>query len=270
MPHIEVNGTRIFYTDTGSGDETIVFAHGLLFSTEMWEAQIAHFAPRYRCIAYDHRGQGKSAAPAGGYDMDTLAEDAAALIRALDVAPVHFAGLSMGGFVAQRLAVNHPDLLKSAIILDSSAEAEPEENLPGYRKLNFIMRWFGGRPVAGKLMPIMFGQTFLNDPARADERRRWQQFLSRIPDRKGMSRAVSGVLERPDFTAELARIDLPVLIAVGEEDVATVPEKSERMHRAIAGSKLVRMAGAGHVSTIDAPAAVNAAIDEFLAGLARG
>ncbi len=267
MPHIEVNGTRIYYTDSGTGEETIVFSHGLLFSTEMWEAQIAHFSPRYRCIAYDHRGQGQSDSPATGYDMDNLAEDAAALIRALGVAPVHFAGLSMGGFVAQRLAVRHPELLKSAIILDSSAMAEPRENLPGYKQLNFIMRWFGGKPVAGKLMPIMFGQTFLNDPARAAERKRWQGFLGRIPNRKGMSRAVKGVLERPDFTPELGKIDLPVLIAVGEEDVATVPEKSEHLHAAIAGSKLVKMPGAGHVSTIDAAGTVNAVMDEFLAAL---
>ncbi len=267
MPHLEINGTRIFYTDAGAGEQTIVFSHGLLFSTEMWEAQIAHFAPRYRCIAYDHRGQGQSAAPADGYDMDSLTEDAAALIRALDVAPVHFAGLSMGGFVAQRLAVRHPDLLKSAIILDSSADAEPAENLPGYRQLNFILRWFGGRPIAGKLMPIMFGQSFLNDPARAAERKRWKAFLSRTPDRRGMSRAIKGVLERDDFLSELGRISLPVLIAVGEEDMATVPEKSERLHAAIPGSKLVRMRGAGHVSTIDAPDRVNAAMEAFLSSL---
>ena len=89
------------YEDSGAGTsgETIVFAHGLIWSCRMFDVQVAALKDRYRCIAFDFRGQGQSGVTAFGYDMDTLTEDAAALIAALQVAPVHFAGLSMGGFV---------------------------------------------------------------------------------------------------------------------------------------------------------------------------
>src|SRR5271156_3136985 len=98
MPYILVNGVNLYYEDTGHGRETIVFAHGLLWSGKMFAAQVAHLKDRYRVITYDHRGQGKSEVTESGYDMDSLAEDEAALIKALGAAPCHVAGLSMGGF----------------------------------------------------------------------------------------------------------------------------------------------------------------------------
>ena len=113
MPHIEVNGTRLYYEETGDGPETIVFSHGLLMSGDMFAAQVEYFSDRYRCIVYDHRGQARSAVTDRGYDMDTLTGDAAALLQARVDGPCHFAGLSMGGFVGMRLAIRQPELLKS-------------------------------------------------------------------------------------------------------------------------------------------------------------
>ncbi len=270
MPFLDVNGVRLHYTDTGGDAQAVVFSHGLLFSTEMFEDQIAHLKGKYRCIAYDHRGQGQSASPESGYDMDTLAADAVALITALGVGKCHFVGLSMGGFVALRMALEHPQMLHSITVLDSSAEHEPHENRGRYKMMNLIMRWFGARPVVGSVMPIMFGQTFLQDPARKAQRDRWRQFLARVPDRKGMSRAVEGVIHRMGVFERLGEIKTPTLIAVGEEDTATVPEKSERMHGAIKGSEFVLIPKGGHVSTIDAPDAVNAALSGFLDRLDAG
>ena len=106
----------------------------------MFEAQVAELSKTYRVIAYDHRGQGKSEVK-GPFDMDAVAEDAAALIRDLVGGPVHFIGLSMGGFVGMRLAARHPELIKSLVLLETSANAEPLENLPQYKLLNGIVRW---------------------------------------------------------------------------------------------------------------------------------
>ncbi len=254
------------YIDTGSGEETIVFSHGLLFDNEIFAKQIEHFKDRYRCIAFDHRGQGKSPVTKDGYDMDTLAQDAIDLIEKLGVGPCHFAGLSMGGFVAMRVAVRRPDLIKSVTLLDTSANAEEAENKAGYRKLNFIGRWFGFRLVINKVMPIMFSTTFMNDPARADERKYWADLIC-ANDRIGATRAVSGVIDRQGFGDQIEKIERPTLIIVGEEDTATVPAKSEFMHGKIKGSKLVKIPRAGHLSTIEAPNAVNDAMDDFLKGL---
>src|SRR5262249_4656609 len=109
MPTISANGVNLFYKESGSGPETIVFSHGFLMAHALVEAARAAVEKQYRVIAYDHRAQGQSQDPGSGYDMDTLAEDAAALIRALNAAPCHFAGLSMGGFVGMRLAAHHPE-----------------------------------------------------------------------------------------------------------------------------------------------------------------
>jgi len=263
MPYLDIRGTRIHYTDEGSGPETVVFSHGLLMSGKMFEAQVEALKPSYRCITFDHRGQGQSAVAKDGYGMDALTLDAKALIEELGVGPCHFVGLSMGGFVGMRLAARYPGLLRSLTLIDTSAEAEPEANQKRYGVLNFVARWFGLGVVAGQVMPIMFGRSFMSDPARAAERKRWR---SRIAggDRIGITRAVRGVIERNSAADEIKAIDLPVLVLVGDEDVATVPEKSEQIRAAIAGSEMATIAKAGHSSTVEQPDAVNARLLGFL------
>jgi 3-oxoadipate enol-lactonase len=256
MPHTDLNGAHIHFTDTGGDDDAILFSHGLLFSGAMFEAQVRHFRDRFRCITFDHRGQGQSGVTKAGYDIETLTDDAAALIRHLGLAPCHFVGLSMGGFVGIRLAARHPDLLKSLTLLETSADPEPDENVPKYRMLNKVARWIGLWAVTSRVMPIMFGQSFLNDPARSAERKRWSRAIT-SNHRIGITRAVTGVIDRAGCADLLGRIDLPVGIGVGDEDVATDPEKSHRMQAAIAGSELVVFAGAGHSSSIETPAEVN-------------
>ncbi|HMB91441.1 MAG TPA: alpha/beta hydrolase [Rhodothermales bacterium] len=261
MPTMRVNGAEIYYEEQGTGSETIVFAHGLLWSGAMFASQVRAFQDHYRCITFDFRGQGRSEVTAAGYDMDTLTEDAAALIETLDCAPCHFLGLSMGGFVGLRLALHYPGLLKSLMLLETSADPEP--NQKKYRLLNFIARWFGLRPVASRVMPIMFGEKFLNDPARAKEQVAWRQRLI-ANHRIGITRATEGVIYREGVYEMLDQIKTPTLIVVGDQDVATVPAKSERMHERIPGSQLVIIPGAGHTSTVEEPEAVNTALRAFL------
>lgn len=264
MPMIEVNGARLHYSDLGSGPRTVVFGHGLLWSGEMFGPQMAALSDRFRCIAVDWRGQGRSAVTDGGYDMDTLTEDLVALIQQLDIAPVDYVGLSMGGFIGMRLAARHPDLVRSLALLETSAEPEPAENVTGYRRLAQVVRWLGPRPVAGKVMSIMFGQTFLTDPGREADRAEWRRRLVSV-NRVGAVRATHGVIDRAGVTDELERITAPTLVLVGDEDVATVPDKARRIQAGIAGSQLVVVPRAGHTSTIEQPAAVTAALEEHLA-----
>ncbi|MGO9829868.1 MAG: alpha/beta fold hydrolase [Myxococcaceae bacterium] len=263
MPQRSVNGTRLYFEDSGGSGPPVLFSHGLLYSCRMWDAQVPSLRSRFRCICYDHRGQGQSEVAAGGYDMDTVSEDAAALIRALDVQPVHFVGLSMGGFVGMRLAARHPELLRSLVLLDTSAEGEPAENLPRYRLLNFLERWVGPRVVAGSVMKIMHGATVRADASRASELRAVRDRFLAL-DRIGAVRAVNGVLERKAILDELARIRLPTLVMVGEEDVAVVPAKAEALAAAIAGARLVRIPKAGHLSPIDNPGFVTEQLSSFL------
>jgi 3-oxoadipate enol-lactonase len=123
VPTLDVNETTLYYEDTGPGStgETIAFSHGLLWGTELFEPQIAALRERYRCIAWDHRGQGRSAADhRNTIDMELVWQDAVALLEKL--APgerVHFCGLSMGGFVAMRMGARRPDLVRSLLLLET-------------------------------------------------------------------------------------------------------------------------------------------------------
>jgi pimeloyl-ACP methyl ester carboxylesterase len=230
----------------------------------MFDAQVAALRDRFRCVAYDHRGQGRSArGRERSVSIETCFEDAARLIEALGLAPCTFVGLSMGGFVGMRLAARRPDLVERLVLLETSADPEPAENVPRYRLLAQVCRWFGVRPVAGRVMPIMFGRSFLTDPARAAERARWRAEL--LANDRSIVAAVNGVIERAPVYAELARITQPTLVMVGDEDVATVPAKAERIAAAVSGAKLVRIPRAGHTSSVEAPDAVNAALEAFLA-----
>lgn len=266
MPNIEVNGTSLYYEDTGPGStgETIAFSHGLLWGTELFEPQIAALRDRYRCIAWDHRGQGRSAGDAHRHciGIELVWQDAVALLDALGVGAVHFAGLSMGGFVAMRMAARRPDLVKKLVLIETSHEPEPVENVGRYRLLTAVYRTIGPRLIASRVAPIMLGKTILNDPARKADVARFVKLMTR---RRDMWKAVNGVIDRAGIApSELARIAVPTLILVGDEDVATTPAKAQQMMAAIKGSKLVTIPRAGHSSTLEEPAAVTAAIESFL------
>jgi 3-oxoadipate enol-lactonase len=266
MPTLDVNGTTLFYEDTGGSGSPLLFSHGLLWSSRMFEAQIAHFRDRYRCVAWDHRGQGQSAdSPERSVEIETATADAIALIEALRLPPVHLAGLSMGGFVAMRIAARRPELVHSLILMETTAEPEPAQNVSRYRRLAFVARWFGLGLVADKVMPIMFSRSFLSDPARAAEVARWRAEL--VGNRRSIVRAVIGVIEREGILGEIGRIRAPTLVIVGEEDTATVPAKAELIVASIPGAALRRIPKAGHSSSVENPSAICAVMEEFLANL---
>src|SRR5215213_5360474 len=109
MAMITLNGIDVFYEKRGQGDP-VLLVHGLGSSTEDWEAQVDALAHEFTVITYDVRGHGRTAKPATSYSVAQFAADAAALVCALGLGPVHVVGLSMGGMIAFQLAADHPDL----------------------------------------------------------------------------------------------------------------------------------------------------------------
>lgn len=266
MPFLSIRGVQIYYEDTGGPGEPIVFSHGLLWNSKLYSQQIKALSGQYRCIAYDHRGQGRSSAPPGKIiDLRTVYEDAVAFIQALGLAPCHFVGLSMGGFVGLRIASRHPEMLRSLVLLDTSAGSESLWNLSRYWLVTAMTHWLGLRPVVDRIMSIYFGQTFLRDPARAAEREELRRQLAKNP--RDVWRAMQGVITRRGVTEELSRITTPTLILVGEEDVATTPEMADLLHTRIGGSRLVRLPQVGHMCNLEQPELVSAVIRLFLTQL---
>jgi pimeloyl-ACP methyl ester carboxylesterase len=263
MPHIRVNGARLYYEEHGNGAQTVLFAHGLLWSGRMFARQVDALRGRYRCITFDWRGQGQSEVTPSGYDMETLYADTLALIDTLGIQACHFVGLSMGGFIGMRLAARRPDIVKSLILIGTSADPEPAANIPKYRMLNMVARWLGFRLVVAPVMRVMFGQTFLTDPARAQLRQEWRQQLL-ANHRIGVTRATAGVITRQGISDLLGAIAARTLILVGDQDVATPPAVARRIHERIPQSQLKLIPGAGHTSTVEQPELVSAAILAFL------
>jgi pimeloyl-ACP methyl ester carboxylesterase len=263
MPHITVNGCQLYYEVHGNGKETLLFSHGLLWNGDMFAQQVTHFENRFRCIIYDHRGQGRSEVTPSGYDMEQIYRDALSLADALEVDQFHFLGLSMGGFVGMRLAARHPDRIKSLVLLETSAEKEP--NVFKYTLLNTLVKLFGIKVVSKKVMAIMFGQDFLTDPAKAALRKTWQDKLE--ANKPSIVKAVKGVIGREGVLHELEYIRCPVLILVGDQDVATVPEKAKKIQQHIPQATLVIIPGAGHTSTVEQPTLVNQHLAAFYAEL---
>jgi len=241
----------------------LLFAHGLLWGTHLYDKQVEHFKSSYRCIAFDFRGQGKSEVTKSGYDMDSLAEDAIALLDALEISKCHLVGLSMGGYVAQRVALKRPDLLHSLILLDTGAEAENPEKKADYKKMLRAIHWLGMKRISKKVMPIMFGETFLNDKSRKQEYKTWLEHL-RQNNKKGAMRATAGVIERDGVLSRLPDINLPTLIVVGDEDKPTPYEEAQKMHFAIKGSKLAVIKQAGHSTPVEQPERLNQVMSTFL------
>jgi 3-oxoadipate enol-lactonase len=262
MPTIHANGVQFFYKESGSGPEAIVFSHGFLMDHTMFEPQRAAFEKDYRVIAYDHRAQGQSQDVGQGYDMDTQAYDAAALITALKAAPCHFAGLSMGGFVGMRLAAHHPALIRTLTLMNTTATAEKLANRIRYNVFARLVKLVSPGPFTPIAVKDLFGRTTRTSPARRAMLDEWTAKFRARP--KNVASTLLEVANRREFTAEeLALVRCPTLIIAGEDDTAQPPGNSRSMVEGIRGARFVRVPGAGHSSSLEEPEAIIAAMREL-------
>lgn len=262
MPTIDVNGTTMYYEDEGPRDApALLMSPSMFFDTRMFQAQADHFSDRYRVVRYDHRGQGQSARAARDeLDYDTLTADVVALIEALGLAPVIFVGNSMGGFIGLRLAARHGELLRSAVLMGTSADVE--EQADQMDQLIEVLAEHGMEPVIDGVLQFMMGDTTLTDPARATVLTGVRDLLlSRGPE---YADAAWNIAHRPDVLDELSDITVPLVVVSGTEDHTYPPPKSEQIVAGVAHAELVRMERTGHVHALENPAEVNAVLEAHL------
>ena len=265
MPKITVHGASLYYEDTGGDGEPVLFLHGFLFDGRQFEAQIAALRDSHRCVALDFRGQGRSADSPGGYQIEQLTADVLAVIRELELGPLHLAGLSMGGFVGLRIAARHPGLLRSLTLLKTSAGPHNPAKVLSHLLLTAVGR------IAGVSLPLvvsrveaeLYGAPFRDEPAHDAQRLEWRERWAHA-DRAALAKTMLGIAFRPSVRDELADIKIPVLIIAGGADVSLPPAQSRQMHSLIPGSRLVELPGVGHSSPIEDPGAVTNALTGFL------
>ena len=122
MPTVTVDDIEVNYALSGpKGAPVVTFSHSLSANLAMWNPQAAHLEAEYRVLRYDTRGHGGTSAPKGAYTLSQLANDAVGLLRALDIERTHFVGLSMGGMIGQTLALEHPEVLQTLTLADTSS-----------------------------------------------------------------------------------------------------------------------------------------------------
>jgi len=266
MSKIRINDANIYYEEHGEGSETVFLIHGMFMNCRMYDQQIAALKDRYRVVVYDLRGQGSSEVTSGGYGIYEQVDDAATLIEQLECAPCHVAGMSMGGFIALRLAKRYPQLVRSLTLLSTSAATEARGDAAKFKFLGFVHQRISQPFAVGQVEPILFGEKYLTDPTREEERKYWhEQFLSN--NRNGIARTLNGILARDNLLGQLRNMEVPTLIISGEADAAADPVQSERMHAELPNSQLVKIPEVGHTTPIEAPESVNSAMVDFLVSL---
>ena len=263
MPMITVNGLDVFYEARGTGD-SVLLVHGLGSSTEDWEPQVDALARAFTVVAYDVRGHGRTDKPAGAYSVSQFAADAAALITTLALAPVHVVGLSMGGMIAFQLAADHPELVRSLVIVNSGPEMVPRtvrEKL-GIVQRRFIVRLMGmrkmGEVLAEKLLPG--AEHAVRRGLFAD---RWAR-----NDKDAYLRALSALVGW-SVTARLPAIRQPVLVVAADQDYTPVAWK-QWYTSLMPNATLAVIPGSRHMMPVERPQLFHDALFPFLAAAGRG
>ena len=260
MPYVRTRLGRLYYDERGEarrgGDPAIVLLHGLLFDGGMWRGQVEPLSALGRVIVIDGPGQGKSEPP----PRFTLEEHADAMLDALgdlDIARALIVGLSWGGMVGMRLALQHPAKVAGLALMDTSAGREHLAKRVRYRALVALHRRVGlpHGLYMKDVAPLLFtARTLQQRPELIESTyRRTMGF-----DRGGVARAsLATVVHRTSILDKLDRIRVPTLVMCGREDLATTPDQSEAIAHGIPGARLVMFEGVGHMSALEDPDAVN-------------
>jgi 3-oxoadipate enol-lactonase len=257
-----VDGATIAFEDRGHG-LPLVLLHAFPLDSRMWLPQCGALIPQCRCIMPDVRGFGGSDA-AGPHTVDQYADDVVAVLDALRIDRAVIAGLSLGGYVAFALWRRHRDRVRALILADTRAEADTDDVRARRRELAALARDKGQGAVAARQLPGLVGRTTRDhNPALYDAIH--AMMLGASVD--GIVGALEAMATRPDSTDLLPAIDVPTMVVCGEEDAITPLKGMRAMADRIGPSRFESIAGAGHLSSMERPAAFNHVVSEFIGSL---
>ncbi|MFC2060404.1 alpha/beta fold hydrolase [Chloroflexota bacterium] len=264
MPIANINGVDINYEVAGQG-EAVVLIHGYTGSNQDWKNQIPLLLPKYKVMAPDQRGHGKSAAPATPeeYSMEIFVDDVVSLLNMLDIKKCCLIGHSLGGFIALAFALEHPEMLRALVLVDTSSGqlARDPDHADMWRKLYELARSQG--------MEAAFEYESANNPMRIEKYQKHPE-LREVTRQKMLMTSVDGYVytsramgKRQAVTPRLAEIKVPTLIFWGDED-AIMADAALTIKDGIADSEMITVKGTGHSPHEEAPDVFNEALLKFM------
>lgn len=250
------DGVRLHYLDEGPRDgPVVVFSNSLGTDLRLWEPILPLLPAGLRIIRYDMRGHGQSDVPPAPYAMGALVSDIEALLDHLEVKECFFVGLSIGGMIAQGLAVKRLDLVRALVLSNTAAKiGQPslwEDRIAGVRA-------GGVAALTDAIMERWFSRKFLSDPRLPY----WRDMVLATPDEGyiGCCAAIAGT----DFYTPTSGLRLPTLGIAGSEDSSTPPDLVRETVDLIPGSRFVLLRQAGHLPHVEQPDAYAEALTSFL------
>jgi 3-oxoadipate enol-lactonase len=262
MALIKAGSIEINVREWGAG-EPLLLVHGLGTNSSLWCHQLRPFAARQRVLAVDLRGFGRSSKPRerAQYSIDIMADDIAAVCEALALPPIHYLGVSMGGFIGQALALRHPTRVRSLILGHSAAEfAIPAEVMES--RLQAL-----ASVSMDEYAKLVAAQALAQPPdAIVDE---WLREMIAGNDREAYRHVLAGALAAFDVTQRLRDIDRPALVICGSDDRVIPPDKGAALARGLRGAAHAVIDGVGHIGYAEKPEAFNRLVLDFLGSLAR-
>lgn len=264
MPLQKINGQWIHYEDTGRGTMPVVLAHGLLMDGEMFAPQLSLLSPDWRIITWDARGHGETENTRDPFTYWDLADDLKGLLDHLGIQKAVIGGMSQGGFIALRFALQHPERVSALMLLGTQAGSEDPDKVATYRAMLEVWETDGlNDQLAETIAAIILGNDW---PGRHAWITKWRQ-----KPRSLLRQAFEALAGRDDIHDRLGEIKAPTLVIHGTADAAIDIEEAERLCSELANcQQLVAIEGGGHASNLTHPEQVNKAVQQFLRGLAAG
>ncbi len=255
-----VDGVRLHYEQEGQGTDLILI-HGLGMSLRDWDASIPQLAQYHRVLRLDVRGFGESEKPAGPYSPELFVRDLAGVVRTCQVTHAHVAGISMGGVIAQRFALDFPELVQSLILISTSSEVNAKGQA-AWEELAAGVEQQGFSTVAS-FSERLFAASFVAAHPDMVQDRIKRTAVNAPHAWAAAARAVSAF----NWTADLAGVRIPTLILQGLEDGLTPPGGAVKMDRALPHSRLLFLPDCGHFVPDEKPEIFTNTVLAFLAGV---
>ena len=260
MPIAEINCQAIHYEDVGAGTP-IILGHSFLCTGDMWREQVPVFAENFRVINPDLRGHGRSGKSTSPWSLEDALQDSIGLLDHLGIDRAIWCGLSIGGMVALRAALTAPERVSALILMDTDAGAEKFIRILKYRFMGIGASAFGVKPFVPAVLKMMFGSSTLrHNQALVNE---YREVFAGV-DTDSIINSLPSLTGRDSVLPRLGEINVPSVVIVGKEDKSLPVARSQVIHDQLADSELVVIPEAGHLSAIEQPERVNAAVRNFL------